>query len=120
VGNRAGSTPALGTKPVNYDLQAFLLIMATIYILHSKQLDRFYTGSCKDLSYRIGQHFNIEFLKSFTAKADDWTLFFFKDGLEYKQARLIELHIKKMKSKTYIQNLCRYPEIIERLIEKYT
>ena len=93
--------------------------MASIYILHSIQLDKFYIGSCKDLNYRIGQHLNKEFIKSFTSKADDWTLFFFADGLEYKQARLIEHHIKAMKSKSYIHNLKSYPEIIEKLSEKY-
>lgn len=67
----------------------------------------------------MDQHINKEFSKNFTIKADDWTLFFFKDGLEYKQARLIEKHIKEMKSKTYIRNLKAYPEIIEKLIERY-
>jgi putative endonuclease len=93
--------------------------MASIYILHSVKLDRFYIGSCKDLRYRIDQHLNKEFLKSFTAKVNDWTLFFFMDDLEYKQARLIELHIKKMKNRTYIQNLRKFREIIIRLKEKY-
>ena len=83
--------------------------MASVYILFSKKLDRFYTGSCNDLSYRIEQHFNKAFAQSFTANADDWELFFFVDNLHYKQARLIENHIKKMKSKVYIQNLKKYP-----------
>ena len=41
-----------------------------------EQLNRFYIGSCNDLSYRIQLHSNKEFIKSFTAKAYDWgTLF---------------------------------------------
>jgi putative endonuclease len=35
------------------------------------------------------------------------------------QARLIEKHIKKMKSKTYIHNLVKYPEIAEKLLLKF-
>jgi putative endonuclease len=93
--------------------------MASIYILYSQKLNRYYTGSCKDLSYRIDQHFNKEYTGAFTTAANDWILFFFKDDLEYREARLIEAHIKKMKSKTYIQNLKIYPEILEKLIEKY-
>ncbi|MDP3558116.1 MAG: GIY-YIG nuclease family protein [Bacteroidota bacterium] len=93
--------------------------MASVYILYSKNLDRFYTGSCKDLSYRIDQHFNKEFSKSFTTKENDWELYFFEDNLEYKTARAIEAHIKKMKSKTYILNLKQYPEMIIKLKEKY-
>jgi putative endonuclease len=33
---------------------------------------------------------------------------------------MIEQHIKKMKSKVYIQNLKRYPEILQKLINKYS
>ncbi|MBU0696954.1 MAG: GIY-YIG nuclease family protein, partial [Bacteroidetes bacterium] len=86
---------------------------------HSRQLNRFYIGSCKDLSYRFDQHVNKEFMKSFTAKAEDWTLFFFKDDLSYQQARLIEKHIKGMKSKTYIRNLKQHSEVFIKLIERY-
>ena len=94
--------------------------MASVYILFSKKLDRFYIGSCDDLSYRIEQHLNRDFTKSFTAKTDDWELFFFVDHLQYTQARLIEEHIKKMKSKVYIQNLKKYPQIVQKLITKYS
>jgi putative endonuclease len=74
--------------------------MASVYILLSKKLNRRdgyrdYTGSCKDLSYRIEQHLNKDFSDSFTAKTDDWELFLFIDDLHYDQARRIEEHIKK-------------------------
>lgn len=93
--------------------------MASVYILFSQKLNRFYTGSCKDLSYRIEQHLNKEFTDSFTTRTDDWKLFLFCDDLKYEQARAIEMHIKQMKSKSYIQNLKKYPEIIEKLKLKY-
>jgi len=93
--------------------------MASVYILYSKKLNNFYIGSCKDLSYRFNQHLNKEFTGSFTAKAHDWELYLSIDELQYQQARLIETHLKKMKSKTYIQNLAKYHEIIERLKIKY-
>ena len=93
--------------------------MASVYLLHSDKLNRFYIGSCDDLSIRIDQHLNKEFLSGFTAKADDWTLFYFKDGLTYKQARKIEAHLKKMRNKTYFMNLKKYPEIMEILKEKF-
>ena len=35
------------------------------------------------------------------------------------QALAIEKHIKKMKSKIYIENLTRYPEMSNKLIKKY-
>jgi len=89
--------------------------MASVYILHSEKLDRFYVGSCKDLSYRFEQHLNKEFTESFTTAAEDWVLYLSIDELEYQQARSIESHLKKMKSIAYIQNLRKYPEIIGRL-----
>lgn len=73
--------------------------MASVYILYSKKLDRFYTGSCKDLSYRIKQHLNKDFNKSFTSSAEDWELHFSIDGLTYEQARLIESTLRKSKAK---------------------
>ena len=93
--------------------------MASVYILYSKKLNRFYTGSCKDLAFRIERHLNKDFKGSFTAKAEDWELFIFVDALEYDQARRIEKHIKRMKSKNYIQNLKKYPEILQKLIILY-
>jgi putative endonuclease len=63
---------------------------------------------------------NKEFAKSFTTGAEDWEIYLSIDELSYQQARSIELHLKKMKSKTYIQNLIKYPEIIERLKSKYS
>ncbi|XOV69379.1 MAG: GIY-YIG nuclease family protein [Fluviicola sp.] len=30
--------------------------MATVYIIYSKKIDRFYIGSCKDLDARLDQH----------------------------------------------------------------
>jgi putative endonuclease len=93
--------------------------MASVYILYSKKLNSFYIGSCKDLSYRVDQHLNKEFKGSFTAKAEDWEIYLSIDDLLYDQARLIEAHLKKMKNRTYIQNLAKYPEIIQRLKDKY-
>jgi len=93
--------------------------MAIVYILFSNRLDRFYIGSCKDLSERLTQHSNKMFVSSFTAEADDWELYFSITDLGYKQARLIELHIKRMKSTKYIKDLIKYPQIIEKLKERY-
>ncbi len=46
-----------------------------------------------------------KFIDGYTSKANDWELFFSIDSLSYNQARQIELHIKKMKSKKYIYDL---------------
>ena len=45
--------------------------MATVYIIYSKSIDKFYIGSCKDFSVRLDQHNNHVFNKSFTLRAID-------------------------------------------------
>jgi putative endonuclease len=94
--------------------------MATVYILKSEKLNRFYIGSTIDLENRIEQHLSKMIKGSYTSTADDWKLFLKIENLSHQQARKIELHIKKMKSRIYYSNLINYPEIIERLKLKYT
>ena len=93
--------------------------MATVYILYSLELNKFYIGSCDDLQIRLQQHLFKGFGNSFTSQVADWVVFFSIDNLDYHQCRCIEQHIKKMKSKIYIQNLKKYPDIVLQLVEKY-
>ncbi|HRG39632.1 MAG TPA: GIY-YIG nuclease family protein [Bacteroidia bacterium] len=94
--------------------------MASVYILFSKQLSRFYIGSCLEIKLRINQHLEKLYKNSFTAKANDWEVFLTIENLAYRQARNIERHVKNMKSKQYIDNLKKYPEIIEKLKVKFS
>lgn len=93
--------------------------MADVYILYSLKLNKYYIGSCFNFKNRLNEHLCKEYENSFTSKADDWILDFKIEDLDYKQARLIEQHIKKMKSRKFIADLKKYPEIVERLILKY-
>ena len=93
--------------------------MAVVYILFSAKLNKHYIGSCDNLSDRISKHKDKFYINSYTSKTEDWILCLTIENLEYEQARKIEAHIKQMKSKVYIENLNKYPEIIERLKEKY-
>jgi len=87
------------------------------YVLHSASLNRYYVGACQsDLESRILKHNDHSYGEHrFTAKATDWVLFLAIPCSSYAEARRIELQIKRMKSKTYIENLKKYPEIIEKL-----
>jgi putative endonuclease len=91
----------------------------SVYILYSNTLDRFYIGMSNNVDIRLNFHLNPSENRKFTAKANDWTLFLSINELTKNQALNIEKHIKKMKSKTYIQNLLKYPEIIDKLKSKY-
>ena len=75
-------------------------------------------GSCAELSFRVQQHLKKDFINSFITKADDRDVFYTIENLNYPQARSIEVHIKKMKSRIYIRNFKKYPEIREKLIAK--
>ena len=92
--------------------------MDCVYILHSQKLNRIYTGFTTDFETRLEYHKNAASHK-FTSNAIDWNLFLIIHCESKSQALLIEKHIKKMKSKTYIENLAKYPEMITKLKEKY-
>ena len=91
------------------------------YILFSRKLDKFYIGATRlSACDRLEKHLHEYYGKAkFTSKADDWILFFEIECIDFRQALKIEAHIKRMKSKNYIQNLVKYPEISQKLQEKY-
>ncbi len=91
----------------------------SVYILHSISLNRFYIGMSSNVNNRLDFHLNPTESRKFTAKANDWELFISIDKLSKNQALNIEKHIKKMKSKIYIQNLLKYPEITDKLKIKF-
>ena len=92
--------------------------MDCVYILHSNKLNRFYIGSTSNLETRIEFH-KIAEAHKFTSKANDWILFYKILCDNKNQALNIEKHIKRMKSKAYIENLIKHPEIILKLKEQY-
>ena len=88
------------------------------YILHSEKLSKYYVGYSSDLDIRIMFHKNSQ-PRKFTYKAKDWKLYYKIDCTSKSQGKAIEAHIKRMKSKVYIQNLKKYPEIAQKLKNKY-
>ncbi|MBU2926898.1 MULTISPECIES: GIY-YIG nuclease family protein [Winogradskyella] len=88
------------------------------YILHSKKLLRYYVGYSSNLDLRLIFHKNSE-PRKYTYNAKDWKLYYKIDCNSKKQGIAIEKHIKRMKSKVYIENLLKYPEITIRLLKKY-
>ena len=93
--------------------------MASVYILYTSSADKYYIGSTKNLQQRFEYHLLKEFPNSFSAKYADWVLYLEISELTITTARKMENHIKKMKSKKYIENLKKYPELSIKLIEKY-
>ena len=95
---------------------------SSCYILYSNQLDKFYVGyTTIGADDRLEKHLSDHYgLTRFTHKAKDWILFLEIKCINAEQARKIEKHIKSMKSKTFIYNLKKYPEMIDRVLKKFS
>lgn len=92
-----------------------------IYILYSEKLNKFYSGITTLKPHeRLKNHIDKIYSKNnFSQKTDDWVIFLSILCQDYSQARKIELHLKRMKSSVYIRNLKKYPELIDKLLDKY-
>ncbi|MFA7444568.1 MAG: GIY-YIG nuclease family protein [Flavobacteriaceae bacterium] len=94
--------------------------MIACYILYSPTLQKFYTGVTQDdVTSRLEKHNTSQYGKHYTSQTQDWEVFFTIECESLAQALKIEKHIKSMKSVTYIQNLKQYPQISQKLKEKY-
>ena len=95
--------------------------MECCYVIYSASLNRFYIGrSSKGALQRVNEHNGKEYgLGKFTAKATDWKLVITLECEDPKHSQKVEAHIKRMKSRKYIQNLVEYPELRQRLIAKH-
>ena len=93
---------------------------SAVYILYSKEIDKYYIGSTKNLDQRIKFHLEKVFKKSNTVKSNDWELYYSIETENITIALKIERLIKNMKSRKYIDNLKKYPTIAQKLIERYS
>jgi putative endonuclease len=90
------------------------------YIIYSRSINRYYVGYTSNIDERINLHNSGSFgNKSYTYCASDWKLFLVIPCDTIEQAVFIESKIKRMKSRKYIENLKKYPEIVEKMLRKY-
>lgn len=74
----------------------------------------------ENVELRLEQHNQGFYEKnSFTKKGQPWELVFQLECKTKTQAQKIEKHMKKKKSKKYIQNFILYKEIQEKLLCQY-
>ncbi len=71
--------------------------MASVYILYSKTIDQYYSGSCLNLKERLDDHQHGRYTNAYTKRATDWEVYFSISHLTFKQARQIGAYIKRMK-----------------------
>ncbi len=77
--------------------------MYTLYILHSKSLDRYYVGYTNDLERRLGEHNRIK--GKYTDAGIPWILVYTESFNSKKDAMNRERFIKSRKSKNFIIEL---------------
>jgi putative endonuclease len=79
--------------------------MAWVYFLYSEKINKYYVGACTDLDRRLYEH-NLGHSK-FTSTGKPWELVYKEEWEDLVLAKQRELKIKKMKSRTYIEDLIR-------------
>ncbi len=94
--------------------------MHCVYIIKSLKSGRYYVGETPLIEDRLEIHNDPLKNTNSTKSGIPWELFWSLEVLDRSLARRIETQIKKMKSKKYIENLKKYPEISAKLIQKYS
>ena len=74
-----------------------------VYILYSDSIDRYYIGSCSDINSRLTRH-NAGATAS-TKHGRPWKLMYSESFENKSDALKRELHLKKMKSRIFIEKL---------------
>jgi putative endonuclease len=94
--------------------------MPFTYILYSHHLNKYYIGSTLNtVEERLNNHISKKYGNSaFTAKTEDWMVFWFMEVQSIGHAKRLELKLKSMKSIIYLQNLLKYPELCEKLYKE--
>ena len=78
--------------------------MYTTYILHSKELDKYYIGHTGDeMAVRLRKHLSNH--DGFTSKAKDWEIAYVEQFASKSEAYRRERELKAWKSKSRIQRL---------------
>ena len=89
--------------------------------VESQKLNKFYIGYSSEIIQRRIEKHNASFYggKKYNHQTNDWELFHYIECKSIGQAIRIKKHIKRMKSRRYINNLIKYPKISEKLLLKY-
>ncbi len=93
--------------------------MYCVYIIYSRKLNRFYTGTTDNFKIRLIQHNSKTYPNSFTCKGIPWISYHIIDNLTSKQAYDIERHIKKMKSKKYLNTQKSLLNCVTSILNKF-
>lgn len=94
--------------------------MHFVYVIKSLVDDSFYVGETAELEKRLHLHNSEELNIGFTKNKIPWEYHFVLKVKNKCVAKKIERHIKKMKSRKYLNNLVVFPEIGNKLVQRYS
>ena len=97
-------------------LAFFIDMNYTTYIIYSSKIDKYYIGYTSDFEERSKFHNDASRNRIWTKRGIPWEVFLTIEGLEKSTARKLELHLKKMKSRTYINEIKQNPKKLEALL----
>ncbi len=93
--------------------------MPCAYIIFSPTLNKFYIGaSSENADQRLEKHNHASYGGHFTSAANDWQLKLEIPCSSFSLARKIEIYIKKMKSRKFIEKLIASPDEVQILTDK--
>jgi putative endonuclease len=96
------------------------LQMCFVYVITSSIDDSYYVGSTQNLEERLRYHNDPIINTGVTRLKIPWSYSFVLQTPSKTVALKIERHIKRMKSRNFISNLIKYPELGEKLLKKYS
>ncbi|MET6989749.1 GIY-YIG nuclease family protein [Sediminicola arcticus] len=94
--------------------------MPFVYIIKSIRTEGFYIGKTYDLEQRLRYHNSLELNTGVSKLGIPWEFLFILEVSTYALAGKLEMYTKRMKSREYCISLTKYPEISQKLIEKYS
>ena len=92
--------------------------MHFLYIIYSKDIDKYYIGETSKPENRLAQHNEHYFKTNFTKVATDWELALSFQCDTKEDAVFLERFIKKMKSRKFIEKVVQDPEILNSILKK--
>jgi putative endonuclease len=94
--------------------------MPFVYIIKSTKTNTFYIGKTYDLEQRLIYHNTLELNNRTSKSGIPWEYYFTMEVKSYFLAGKLEKHLKEVYSEQYCSDLVKYPEISQKLIEKYS
>ena len=93
---------------------------AAFYILYSPSLDKYYSGiTTTDPESRLHKHNNSSYGYHYTSQVNDWELRLNIPCDNYSMARKIEMYLKRMKSRKFIEKIINDEKEMEVLTGKF-